>query len=99
MLPEIPVTKEGVLVERMTRDSSGLRRRHPPGDVIVSVNGKYHRRRRPRASAWWSTPLSRDTVAIGAYRDGRKVEFKPMFGHDKRRQAIGAASERRRRQR
>jgi Do/DeqQ family serine protease len=71
---EVPVTK-GVLVERMTRDSSAYDAGIRPGDVLVSLNGKpiedFGQLLRLVADA----PIG-STVTVGAYRDGRKVEFR-----------------------
>ena len=72
---EVPVTK-GVLVERMTRDSSAYDAGIRPGDVIVSLNGK------PIEDIGQLLRLVADapvggTVTVGAYRDGRKIEFRP----------------------
>jgi serine protease Do len=72
---EVPVTK-GVFVERMTRDSSAYDAGIRPGDVIVSLNGK------PVEDVGQLLRLVADapiggTVTVGAYRDGRKVEFRP----------------------
>jgi len=71
---EAPVAK-GVLVERMTRDSSAYDAGIRPGDVIVSLNQKpvedFGQLLRLVADA----PIG-STVTVGAYRDGRKVEFK-----------------------
>jgi serine protease Do len=71
---EVPVAK-GVLVERMTRDSSAYDAGIRPGDVIVSLNGK------PVDDVGQLLRLVADspvgsTVAVGAYREGRRVEFK-----------------------
>jgi len=72
---EVPVTK-GVLVERMTRDSSAYDAGIRPGDVIVAVNG------RPVEDVGQLLRLVADapiggTVTVAAYRDGRQVEFRP----------------------
>jgi len=72
---EVPVTK-GVLVERMTRDSSAYDAGIRPGDVIVSLNGK------PVEDVGQLLRLVADapiggTVTVGAFRDGRRVEFRP----------------------
>ena len=71
---DAPVTK-GVLVQRMTRDSSAYDAGIRPGDVIVSLNGK------PIEDVGQLLRLVADSpigskVTIGAYREGRKVEFK-----------------------
>jgi Do/DeqQ family serine protease len=71
---EVPVTK-GVLVERMTRDSSAYDAGIRPGDVIVSVNGKPVEDVGQLLRAVADAPIG-GAVAVGAYRDGRKVEFK-----------------------
>jgi serine protease Do len=72
---EVPVAK-GVLVERMTRDSSAYDAGIRPGDVIVSLNGK------PIEDVGQLLRLVADapiggSVTVGAFRDGRKVEFRP----------------------
>jgi serine protease Do len=71
---EVPVSK-GVLVERMTRDSSAYDAGIRPGDVIVSLNGKAVEDVGQLLRLLADAPIG-GTVAVGAYRDGRKVEFK-----------------------
>jgi serine protease Do len=71
---DVPAAR-GVLVERMTRDSPAYDAGIRPGDVIVSVNGKpvedVGQLLRLIADAPIGTP-----VAVGAYRDGRRTEFR-----------------------
>jgi serine protease Do len=71
---EVPVAK-GVLVERMTRDSSAYDAGIRPGDVIVSLNGKTVEDVGQLLRLVADAPVG-GTVAVGAYREGRKVEFK-----------------------
>jgi len=72
---EIPVAK-GVLVERMTRDSSAYDAGIRPGDVIVALNGKPIEDIGQLLRLVADAPIG-GTVTVGAYRDGRRVEFKP----------------------
>jgi len=71
---EVPVTK-GVLVERMTRDSSAYDAGIRPGDVIVSLNGRTIEDMGQMLRLVADAPIG-GTVTVGAYRDGRKVEFR-----------------------
>jgi serine protease Do len=71
---EVPVTR-GVLVERMTRDSSAYDAGIRPGDVIVSLNGKPVEDMGQLLRLVADAPIG-GTVTVGAFRDGRKVEFK-----------------------
>jgi len=71
---EVPVTK-GVLVQRMTRDSSAYDAGIRPGDVIVSLNQKPIEDMGQLLRLVADAPIG-GTVSIGAYRDGRKIEFK-----------------------
>ena len=71
---EVPVTK-GVLVERMTRDSSAYDAGIRPGDVIVSLNGKPIEDIGQMLRLVADAPIG-GTVTVGAFRDGRKVEFR-----------------------
>jgi serine protease Do len=71
---EAPVAK-GVLVQRMTRDSSAYDAGIRPGDILVSLNGK------PVEDVGQLLRLVADapiggTVTVGAIRDGRKLELK-----------------------
>ncbi len=66
---------KGVLVSRMTRSSAAYEAGIRPGDVIVSANGQ------PIADAGQLVRLVADapvgsTITVGAYREGRKVEFR-----------------------
>ena len=71
---EVPVSK-GVLVERMTRDSSAYDAGIRPGDLIVSLNGQAIEDMGQMLRLVADAPIG-GTVTVGAYRDGRKVEFK-----------------------
>ena len=71
---EVPVTK-GVLVERMTRDSSAYDAGIRPGDVIVSLDGRTIEDMGQLLRLVADAPIG-GTVTVGAFRDGRKVEFK-----------------------
>ena len=72
---EVPVTR-GVLVQRMTRDSSAYDAGIRPGDVIVSLNQKAVEDMGQLLRLVADAPIG-GTVTVGAYRDGRKIEFKP----------------------
>ena len=72
---EVPVTR-GVLVQRMTRDSSAYDAGIRPGDVIVSLNQKPVEDMGQLLRLVADAPIG-GTVTVGAYRDGRKIEFKP----------------------
>ena len=71
---EVPVTK-GVLVQRMTRDSSAYDAGIRPGDVIVSLNQKPIEDMGQLLRLVADAPIG-GTVTVGAFRDGRKIEFK-----------------------
>jgi S1-C subfamily serine protease len=71
---DVPVSK-GVLVERMTRDSSAYDAGIRPGDLIVSLNGKAIEDMGQMLRLVADAPIG-GTVTVGAYRDGRKVEFR-----------------------
>ncbi len=71
---EVPVTR-GVLVQRMTRDSSAYDAGIRPGDVIVSLDRKPIEDMGQLLRLVADAPIG-STVTVGAYRDGRKVEFK-----------------------
>ena len=72
---EVPATR-GVLVQRMTRDSSAYDAGIRPGDVIVSLDRKPIEDMGQLLRLVADAPIG-STVTVGAYRDGRKVEFKP----------------------
>jgi len=59
----------------MTRDSSAYDAGIRPGDVIVSLNGKTVEDVGQLLRLVADAPVG-GTVAVGAYREGRKVEFK-----------------------
>ncbi len=68
-------TDKGVLVSRMTRTSAAYEAGIRPGDVIVAAGGQ------PVADAAQLLRIVADapvgsTLTIGAFRDGRKVEFR-----------------------
>jgi serine protease Do len=71
---DVPAAK-GVLVQRMTRDSSAYDAGIRPGDVIVSLNGKTIEDFGQLLRLVADSPIG-STVNVGAYRDGRKVEFR-----------------------
>jgi len=71
---EVPVTR-GVLVQRMTRDSSAYDAGIRPGDVIVALDRKPIEDMGQLLRLVADAPIG-STVTVGAYRDGRKVEFK-----------------------
>ena len=71
---EAPVAK-GVLVERMTRDSSAYDAGIRPGDILVSVNGKRIEDFGQLLRLVADSPVG-GTVTVGAIRDGRNLEFK-----------------------
>jgi len=71
---EVPVTR-GVLVQRMTRDSSAYDAGIRPGDVIVSLDRKPIEDMGQLLRLVADAPIG-STVTVGAYRDGRKVELK-----------------------
>ena len=71
---EAPVAK-GVLVERMTRDSSAYDAGIRPGDILVSVNGKRIEDFGQLLRLVADSPIG-GTVTVGAIRDGRNLEFK-----------------------
>ncbi|HSP92386.1 MAG TPA: trypsin-like peptidase domain-containing protein [Vicinamibacterales bacterium] len=71
---EVPATR-GVLVQRMTRDSSAYDAGIRPGDVIVSLDRKSIEDMGQLLRLVADAPIG-STVTVGAYRDGRKVEFK-----------------------
>jgi len=70
-----PVNK-GVLVSRMSRSSSAYDAGIRPGDVIVSLNQKPIEDSGQLLRLLADSPIG-STVTIGAYRDGRKMEFRP----------------------
>jgi len=69
-----PVNK-GVLVSRMSRSSSAYDAGIRPGDVIVSLNQKPIEDSGQLLRLLADSPIG-STVTIGAYRDGRKMEFR-----------------------
>jgi S1-C subfamily serine protease len=71
---EVPVVK-GVLVQRMTRDSSAYDAGIRPGDVLVSLNGKPIEDIGQLLRLVADSPIG-GTVRVGAYRDGKQIEFK-----------------------
>ncbi|MFO7694224.1 MAG: trypsin-like peptidase domain-containing protein [Vicinamibacterales bacterium] len=71
---EVPVPK-GVLVQRMTRDSSAYDAGIRPGDVIVSLDQKSVEDMGQLLRLVADAPIG-STVTVGAYRDGRKMDFK-----------------------
>jgi len=70
----VPAPK-GVLVERMTRDSAAYDAGVRPGDVIVSFNQRPVEDSAQLLRLIADSPIG-STVSVGAYRDGRKIEFK-----------------------
>jgi serine protease Do len=71
---DVPAAR-GVLVERMTRDSPAYDAGIRPGDVIVSVDGKPVEDVGQLLRLVADAPIG-SSVAVGAYRDGRKTEFR-----------------------
>ncbi len=59
----------------MTRDSSAYDAGIRPGDVIVSLNQKPIEDMGQLLRLVADAPIG-GTVTVGAYRDGRKIEFK-----------------------
>ena len=70
----VPVEK-GVLVSRMTRNSAAYDAGIRPGDVIVSFNQRPVEDSSQLLRLVADSPIG-STVAVGAYREGRKLEFK-----------------------
>jgi Do/DeqQ family serine protease len=70
----VPVQK-GVLVRRMTRNSSAYDAGLRPGDVIVAFNGRPVEDSSQLLRLVADSPIG-GTAAIGAYREGRKIEFR-----------------------
>jgi serine protease Do len=66
---------KGVLVNRMTRNSPAYDAGVRPGDVIVSVNGKYVTEESQLVRVVADAPIG-GTLVIGAVRDGKKEEFR-----------------------
>lgn len=71
---DAPVTK-GVLVQRMTRDSSAYEAGIRPGDVIVAFNQRPIEDSSQLFRFLADSPIG-STVTIGAYREGKKIEFR-----------------------
>ena len=71
---DAPVTK-GVLVQRMTRDSSAYEAGIRPGDVIVAFNQRPIEDSSQLFRFLADSPIG-GTVTIGAYREGKKIEFR-----------------------
>jgi serine protease Do len=82
---EVPVVK-GVLVQRMTRDSSAYDAGIRPGDVLVSLNGKTIEDVGQLLRLVADSPIG-GTVRVGAYRDGKQIEFKATVVAMRQRQA------------
>ena len=70
----VPVEK-GVLVSRMIRNSAAYDAGIRPGDVIVSFNLKPIEDSAQLLRLVADSPIG-NTVTIGAYREGRKIEFR-----------------------
>jgi S1-C subfamily serine protease len=70
----VPVTR-GVLVSRMSRNSSAYEAGLRPGDVIVSFNRKPIEDSGQLLRLVADSPIG-STVTVGAYREGRRMEFK-----------------------
>ena len=70
----VPVEK-GVLVSRMTRNSAAYDAGIRPGDVIVSFNQRPVEDSSQLLRLVADSPIG-STVTVGAYREGRKLEFK-----------------------
>ena len=68
-------TDKGILVSRMTRASAAYEAGIRPGDVIVSANGQAIEDAGQLLRLVADAPVG-STVTIGAYREGRKVEFR-----------------------
>jgi serine protease Do len=70
----VPVDK-GILVRGMNRDATAYQAGIRPGDVIVAFNGKAVDDTSQLLRIISDSPIG-STVTIGAYREGRKVEFR-----------------------
>jgi S1-C subfamily serine protease len=70
----VPADK-GVLVRGMNRNASAYQAGVRPGDVIVSFNGKGVADTSQLIRMIADAPIG-STVTLGAYREGRKVEFR-----------------------
>jgi serine protease Do len=70
----VPVEK-GVLVSRMIRNSAAYDAGIRPGDVIVSFNLKPIEDSAQLLRLVADSPIG-NTVTVGAYREGRKIEFR-----------------------
>ncbi len=84
----VPVD-HGVVVSQMTRNSAAYDAGIRPGDVIVSLNGKDVADQAQLLRLVSDSPIG-STVTIGAYRDGRKIEFRVAV------QAMNTRTQRRR---
>jgi S1-C subfamily serine protease len=82
---DVPVTK-GVLVQRMTRDSSAYEAGIRPGDVIVAFNQRPIEDSSQLFRFLADSPIG-STVTIGAYREGRKIEFRAQVAPMRQRAA------------
>jgi Do/DeqQ family serine protease len=71
---QVPVDR-GVLVRRMRRNSAAYDAGIRPGDVIVSIEGKQVEDAGQLLRAIADAPIG-STVAIGAIREGRRIEFR-----------------------
>jgi serine protease Do len=70
----VPIEK-GVLVSRMIRNSAAYDAGIRPGDVIVSFNLKPIEDSAQLLRLVADSPIG-NTVTVGAYREGRKIEFR-----------------------
>jgi S1-C subfamily serine protease len=70
----VPAGK-GVLVSRMVRNSAAYDAGIRPGDVIVAFNLKPIEDSAQLLRLVADSPIG-STVTVGAYRDGRKIEFR-----------------------
>ena len=70
----VPVDK-GILVRGMNRNATAYQAGIRPGDVIVAFNGKAVDDTSQLLRIISDSPIG-STVTIGAYREGRKIEFR-----------------------
>jgi serine protease Do len=70
----VPAGK-GVLVSRMSRNSSAYEAGIRPGDVIVGFNGRIVEDSSQLLRLVADSPIG-STVTVSALREGRKVEFR-----------------------
>jgi serine protease Do len=70
----VPVDK-GLWISRMQRSSSAYAAGLRPGDTIVSLNGKPVEDAGQLARTVSDAPVG-STLAIGAYREGKKIQFR-----------------------